>query len=251
MTTPWYKDAVIYEVHVRAFQDSNGDGMGDFNGLTSKLDYLQNLGVTALWLLPFYPSPWKDDGYDIADFMSVHPAYGTLEDFQNFMKEAHQRGMKVITELVVNHTSIAHPWFERARTSRADSPERDFYVWSDNPEKYKGTRIIFTDTETSNWTWDPVAKSYFWHRFFSHQPDLNFDNPNVRKAIFEVLDFWMEMGVDGILMNTAVAGASDPVQMARAMRLAVEAGRLAYLAGRIPKKPYASASSPETGKVGN
>jgi maltose alpha-D-glucosyltransferase / alpha-amylase len=197
----WYKDAIIYEVHVRAFFDSDGDGRGDFQGLTAKLDYLHDLGVTAIWLLPFYPSPWRDDGYDISDYTSVHPAYGTLEDFKAFLDEAHKRGLKVITELVINHTSDQHPWFQRARLSPPGSPERDFYVWSDTDRKYSGTRIIFTDTETSNWTKDPVANAYYWHRFFSHQPDLNFDNPRVQEEVFKALDFWMEMGVDGLRLD--------------------------------------------------
>jgi maltose alpha-D-glucosyltransferase / alpha-amylase len=197
----WYKDAVIYEVHVRAFADSDGDGRGDFQGLTSKLDYLRDLGVTALWLLPFYPSPWRDDGYDISDYTSVHPAYGTLEDFKAFLDEAHRRGLKVITELVINHTSDQHPWFQRARLAPPGSPERDVYVWSDTDKKYAGTRIIFTDTETSNWTRDPVANAYYWHRFFSHQPDLNFDNPRVHEEVLRALDFWMEMGVDGLRLD--------------------------------------------------
>jgi maltose alpha-D-glucosyltransferase/alpha-amylase len=197
----WYKDAILYEVHVRAFADSDGDGMGDFKGLTAKLDYLRDLGVTAIWLLPFYPSPWRDDGYDISDYDDVHPAYGTLDDFRAFLAAAHQRGLKVITELVVNHTSDRHPWFERARRAAAGTPERDFYVWSDNPEKYADARIIFTDTESSNWAWDPVAKAYYWHRFFSHQPDLNFDNPRVHEALLAALDFWMELGVDGLRLD--------------------------------------------------
>jgi maltose alpha-D-glucosyltransferase/alpha-amylase len=197
----WYKDAVLYEVHVRAFADSDGDGMGDFRGLTGKLDYLRDLGVTAIWLLPFYPSPWRDDGYDIADYQSVHPAYGTLEDFQLFLDAAHRRGLKVITELVINHTSDRHPWFERARRAAPGTPERDFYVWSDTTDRYADARIIFTDTETSNWTWDPLAKAYYWHRFFSHQPDLNFDNPLVHEALLAALDFWMEMGVDGLRLD--------------------------------------------------
>jgi len=197
----WYKDAVIYEIHVRAFFDSDGDGRGDFQGLTAKLDYLRDLGVTALWVLPFYPSPWRDDGYDISDYTSVHPAYGTLEDFQLFLDEAHKRGLKVITELVINHTSDQHPWFQRARLAPPGSPERDFYVWSDTDQKYAGTRIIFTDTETSNWTKDPVADAFYWHRFFSHQPDLNFDNPMVQEELFRALDFWMEMGVDGLRLD--------------------------------------------------
>jgi maltose alpha-D-glucosyltransferase/alpha-amylase len=197
----WYKDAIIYEVHVRAFYDSDGDGRGDFQGLTAKLDYLRDLGVTAIWLLPFYPSPWRDDGYDISDYTGVHPAYGTLEDFQTFLDGAHKRGLKVITELVINHTSDQHPWFQRARRSPPGSPERDFYVWSDTDKKYAGTRIIFTDAETSNWTKDPVADAYYWHRFFSHQPDLNFDNPRVQEEVFKALDFWMEMGVDGLRLD--------------------------------------------------
>ncbi|HEY3569345.1 MAG TPA: maltose alpha-D-glucosyltransferase [Thermoanaerobaculia bacterium] len=197
----WYKDAIIYEVHVRAFFDSDGDGRGDFQGLTARLDYLRDLGVTAIWLLPFYPSPWRDDGYDISDYTSVHPAYGSLEDFQLCLDEAHKRGLKVITELVINHTSDQHPWFQRARLAPPGSPERDFYVWSDTDKKYAGTRIIFTDTETSNWTKDPVANAYYWHRFFSHQPDLNFDNPLVQEEVFKALDFWMEMGVDGLRLD--------------------------------------------------
>jgi len=179
----WYKDAVIYQLHVKAFLDSNGDGIGDFQGLTSKLDYIQELGVNAVWLLPFYPSPLKDDGYDVADYRNVHKHYGTREDFRTFVAEAHRRGLKVITELVINHTSDQHPWFQAARRAPKDSRKRNYYVWSDTDQKYKGTRIIFTDTETSNWTWDPVAKQYYWHRFFSHQPDLNFDNPRVVRAV--------------------------------------------------------------------
>jgi maltose alpha-D-glucosyltransferase / alpha-amylase len=197
----WYKSAIIYELHVRAFADSNGDGIGDFPGLTSKLDYLQDLGVTAIWLLPFYPSPLRDDGYDIADYMGVNPAYGTLKDFKRFIHEAHARGLKVITELVVNHTSDEHAWFQRARHAPPGSKERDFYVWSDTPTKYPGVRIIFKDFETSNWSWDPVAKAYYWHRFYSHQPDLNFDNPAVHDALAKVLDHWMEMGVDGLRLD--------------------------------------------------
>jgi maltose alpha-D-glucosyltransferase / alpha-amylase len=197
----WYKDAVIYEVHVRAFLDSNDDGIGDFQGLTSKLDYIQDLGVNVIWLLPFYPSPQKDDGYDIADYHNVHPSYGTRADFRNFVREAHRRGLRVITELVVNHTSEQHPWFQAARAAPAGSPKRDYYVWSDTPDRYKGTRIIFTDTEQSNWTWDPVAKAYFWHRFFSHQPDLNFDNPHVERAIIRTMQFWLDQGVDGLRLD--------------------------------------------------
>ncbi|MCS7050510.1 MAG: maltose alpha-D-glucosyltransferase, partial [Thermomicrobium sp.] len=197
----WYKDAIIYELHVRAFYDSNGDGIGDFPGLTQKLDYLADLGVTAVWLLPFYPSPLRDDGYDIADYTEVHPAYGTLRDVKAFIREAHQRGLRVITELVLNHTSDQHPWFQRARRAAPDSTWRNFYVWSDTPEKYKEARIIFKDFETSNWAWDPVARAYYWHRFYSHQPDLNYENPAVRRAIFRVVDFWMRLGVDGMRLD--------------------------------------------------
>ncbi len=197
----WYKDAVIYEVHVRAFFDSNGDGIGDFRGLTEKLDYLQDLGVTAIWLLPFYPSPLLDDGYDIGDYTAVHSSYGTLRDVRTFIAEAHRRGIRVITELVCNHTSDQHRWFQRARRSRPDSSARNFYVWSNDPEKYRGTRVIFKDFEASNWTWDPVAGAYYWHRFYRHQPDLNFDNPQVRRAILSTMDFWLDMGVDGLRLD--------------------------------------------------
>jgi len=197
----WYKDAIIYEVHVRAFADSDGDGIGDFKGLTSKLDYLHDLGVTAIWLLPFYPSPLKDDGYDIADYTAVHPAYGSLADVRAFIREAHLRGLKVITELVCNHTSDQHPWFQRARRARPGSSYRNFYVWSDDPGKYKDARIIFKDFETSNWTWDPVAGAYYWHRFYAHQPDLNFENPAVHRAIIKVLEFWLDIGVDGMRLD--------------------------------------------------
>ncbi|QDU30124.1 Trehalose synthase/amylase TreS [Anatilimnocola aggregata] len=197
----WFKDAVIYELHVRAFHDSIGDGTGDFRGLTQKLDYLQDLGITAIWLLPFYPSPLRDDGYDIADYTSIHPKYGNMEMFREFLSAAHARGLKVITELVLNHTSDQHPWFQRARRAPAGSPERDFYVWSDSPEKYRDARIIFQDFEVSNWTYDRVAKAYFWHRFYSHQPDLNFDNPAVWEALFPIMDFWLEMGVDGMRLD--------------------------------------------------
>jgi maltose alpha-D-glucosyltransferase / alpha-amylase len=197
----WYKDAIIYEAHVKTFYDSNNDGIGDFQGLRQKLGYLQSLGVTAIWLLPFYPSPLRDDGYDIADYMSVNPDYGTMEDFREFLEEAHGLGLKVITELVVNHTSDQHVWFQRARKAPAGSPERNFYVWNDDPNKYSETRIIFQDFETSNWTWDPVAGQYFWHRFFHHQPDLNFENPAVHKALLDVLDFWLGMGVDGLRLD--------------------------------------------------
>jgi maltose alpha-D-glucosyltransferase/alpha-amylase len=196
----WYKDAVIYELHVRGFYDSDGNGAGEFRGLTLKLDYLADLGINVLWLLPFYPSPLRDDGYDISDYTNIHPAYGTLDDFRMFLEEAHRRGMRVITELVLNHTSDQHPWFQQARSSR-ENPRRDWYVWSDSVERYKEARIIFTDTELSNWAWDPVSKSYYWHRFFSHQPDLNFDNPAVLDAVWEVMKFWFEMGVDGLRLD--------------------------------------------------
>ena len=196
----WYKDAVIYELHVRAFKDSNGDGIGDFQGLLQKLDYLQDLGVTCLWLLPFFPSPLKDDGYDIADFQNVHPIYGTLEDFRAFLDAAHDRDLQVMIELVMNHTSDQHPWFQAARQS-PDSPHRDYYVWSATDRKYEGARIIFTDTERSNWTWDPVAKQYYWHRFFSHQPDLNFDNAIVVEEILKIMRFWLDMGVDALRLD--------------------------------------------------
>jgi maltose alpha-D-glucosyltransferase/alpha-amylase len=197
----WYKDAIIYELHVRSFYDSNADGIGDFTGLIQKLDYLQELGVNTLWLLPFYPSPLKDDGYDISDYYHIHSAYGQMADFKTFLDEAHHHGLRVITELVINHTSDQHPWFQKARRSAPGSPARNFYVWSDSREKYKGVRIIFKDSEYSNWTWDEVAKAYYWHRFYSHQPDLNFDNPAVHKAIFKVLDYWLGMGVDGLRVD--------------------------------------------------
>src|SRR5271155_2764919 len=197
----WYKDAIIYELHVRAFKDSNGDGLGDFPGLIQKMDYLQGLGVTCLWLLPFFPSPLKDDGYDISDYLSVHPMYGTIEDFQAVLAAAHERDLQVMIELVVNHTSDQHPWFQAARQAPPGSPERDFYVWSDTEDKYKDARIIFSDTERSNWTWDPLAKQYFWHRFFSHQPDLNYDNPKVIEEILKVMRFWLDMGVDAMRMD--------------------------------------------------
>ncbi len=197
----WYKDAVIYEVHVRSFYDSNDDGIGDFPGMIEKLDYLRDLGVTALWLLPFYPSPLRDDGYDIADYFDIHPDYGTLADFKRFLREAHQRDLKVITELVINHTSDQHKWFQRSRRAQPGSLWRDFYVWNETAEKYRDARIIFTDFENSNWAWDHVAGAYYWHRFYSHQPDLNYDNPRVRQEIFRVLDFWFQMGVDGMRLD--------------------------------------------------
>jgi maltose alpha-D-glucosyltransferase/alpha-amylase len=192
----WYRDAVFYEVHVKAFFDSSGDGIGDFRGLTEKLDYIQMLGVDCLWILPMYPSPLRDDGYDIADFYAIHPDYGTVGDFKDFLDEAHRRGLRVIADLVMNHTSDQHPWFQEARRSR-ESPFRDYYVWSDDPERYRDARIIFVDTERSNWTWDPGARQHYWHRFFSHQPDLNYDNPRVREAMLDVMTFWLEKGLDG------------------------------------------------------
>jgi maltose alpha-D-glucosyltransferase/alpha-amylase len=197
----WYKDAIIYELHIKAFRDSNKDGMGDFRGLMEKLDYLQELGVTAIWVLPFYPSPLKDDGYDIADYYSINPRYGTLKEFRDFLDEAHKRNLKVITELVINHTSDQHPWFQRARNAPKGSPERDFYVWTDDPQQYKDVRIIFQDFEASNWTWDPIAEQYYWHRFFHHQPDLNFDNPLVQEEIFKIVDYWCAMGVDAFRLD--------------------------------------------------
>jgi maltose alpha-D-glucosyltransferase / alpha-amylase len=196
----WYKDAVIYQLHVRTFSDSDGDGIGDFRGLTTRLDYLQELGINAIWLLPFYPSPLRDDGYDIADYTSVNPSYGTVEDFQAFLTEAHRRHIRVIIEMVMNHTSDQHPWFQEARSSR-ENPKRDWYVWSDTDTRYQGVRIIFVDTEMSNWAWDTISKSYYWHRFFSHQPDLNFDNPAVREAMWDVMRFWLDMGVDGFRLD--------------------------------------------------
>ena len=197
----WYKDAVIYELHVKTFHDSDGDGIGDFRGLINKLGYLQELGITAIWLLPFYPSPLRDDGYDIADYYDVNPNYGTLEDFRAFLNAAHERDLRVITELVINHTSDQNPWFQKSRRALSGSPEHEFYVWSDTPEKYKDARIIFKDFETSNWAWDPVAKAYYWHRFYSHQPDLNFENPAVHEAVEKVCDFWLNLGVDGLRLD--------------------------------------------------
>ena len=197
----WYKDAVIYQVHVRGFFDSNDDGIGDFPGLTQKLDYIKSLNVSCIWLQPFYPSPLRDDGYDIAHYEGVHPSYGTRRDFRQFLDAAHDRGIRVITELVINHTSDQHPWFQAARRARPGSSKRDFYVWNDNDQRYPGVRIIFTDTERSNWTWDPVAGAYYWHRFFHHQPDLNFDNPQVRKAVQKVMRFWLDQGVDGMRLD--------------------------------------------------
>jgi maltose alpha-D-glucosyltransferase/alpha-amylase len=199
--TPWYKEAVIYELHVRSFYDGDGNGSGDFVGLIEKLDYIQGLGVTAIWLLPFCPSPGRDDGYDISDYVGVHSSYGCLDDFRRFLGECKRRDLRVITELVLNHTSDQHPWFQRARRSPAGSSWRDYYVWSDTPERYEGVRIIFNDFEDSNWTWDPIAEAYYWHRFYSHQPDLNFDSADVRATVFDAVDFWLSMGVDGLRLD--------------------------------------------------
>ncbi len=235
----WYKDAIIYELHVKAFADSNGDGIGDFPGLMGKLDYLQGLGITCIWLLPFFPSPQRDDGYDISDYLDVNPAYGTLEDFQLFLAAAHVRGMQVMIELVINHTSDQHPWFQAARHAPPGSPERAMYVWSDTDKLYEGVRIIFTDTEKSNWTWDPVAQQYYWHRFFSHQPDLNFDNPRVMEEVLNAMRFWMDMGVDGLRLDaipylverdgTSCENVPETHDRIRAIRAAIDAeyeGRL-------------------------
>src|ERR1700730_4539206 len=217
----WYKDSIVYELHVKTFHDSDGDGIGDFRGVIKQLDYLQELGTTVIWLLSFYPSPLRHDGYDIADYFDVNPNYGTLEDFRAFLNAAHERGLRVITELVINHTSDQNPWFQKSRKAAAvaglgqsgkagstsgaagvtDPGYKDFYVWSDTPEKYQEARIIFKDFETSNWAWDPVAKAYYWHRFYSHQPDLNFDNPAVHDAVQKVCDFWLAMGVDGLRLD--------------------------------------------------
>jgi maltose alpha-D-glucosyltransferase/alpha-amylase len=196
----WYKEAIIYQVHVRAFFDSNGDGIGDFQGLAQRLDYVQEIGVNAIWLMPFFPSPLRDDGYDISDYKSVHPNYGTLDDFKTFLAGAHDRGIRVIIEMVANHTSDQHPWFVESRASQ-NNPKRDWYVWSDTDTRYRGTRIIFLDTEMSNWAWDPISKSYYWHRFFSHQPDLNYDEPAVRDEMWNVMKFWLELGVDGFRLD--------------------------------------------------
>ncbi len=200
-TDYWYKDGVIYQVHIKAFRDSNADGKGDIAGITEKLDYIKSLGITIIWLLPFYPSPLKDDGYDIADYLNINPDYGTIEDFKKLIKEAHKRGIKIITELVLNHTSDQHNWFQKARKSKPGSPERNFYVWSDTPNKYTEARIIFSDFETSNWAWDNIANAYYWHRFYSHQPDLNFENPEVHKQLLRVVDYWFELGVDGMRLD--------------------------------------------------
>jgi len=193
---PWYKNAVFYELNVRAFYDSNGDGIGDIKGVIQKMDYLEMLGVDCIWLLPIYPSPLKDDGYDIADYYGIHPDYGTLEDFKNLIEEAHSRNIRVVTDLVLNHTSDQHHWFQSARADR-NSPYRNYYVWSDTDQKYSETRIIFLDTEKSNWTWDPIAGQFFWHRFYSSQPDLNYDSPELRAEIFNIMRYWLDLGVDG------------------------------------------------------
>jgi maltose alpha-D-glucosyltransferase/alpha-amylase len=197
----WYKDAIIYQLHVKSFCDSNSDGIGDFRGLLQRLDYIEALGVTCLWLLPFFASPLRDDGYDVADYRQIHPDYGTLEDFQAFLLAAHSRGMRVIVELALNHTSDQHQWFQRARRMPAGSTEQDFYVWSDTDQKYREARIIFLDTEPSNWSWDEEAGGYYWHRFFHHQPDLNYDNPAVLEEMLGVIDFWLSMGVDGLRLD--------------------------------------------------
>ncbi len=197
----WYKDAIIYQLHIKSYRDSNSDGFGDFRGLIEKLDYIHQLGANTIWLLPFYPSPLKDDGYDIASYEEINSTYGTVEDFRAFLDAAHARGIRVVTELVINHTSDQHPWFQRARRAPKGAPERNWYVWSDDPNKFSETRIIFTDTEKSNWSWDPEAQQFYWHRFFSHQPDLNFDNPEVLEAVINVMRFWLRMGVDGLRLD--------------------------------------------------
>jgi maltose alpha-D-glucosyltransferase/alpha-amylase len=197
----WYKDAIIYELHIKAFRDSDADGIGDMNGLMEKLDHLSDLGVTAIWLLPFYPSPLKDDGYDISDYYKINPSFGTIAQFRKLLKEAHKRNLKVITELVINHTSDEHPWFQRARRAPKGSAAREYYVWTDDPSKYKDVRIIFQDFEKSNWTWDEEAKQYYWHRFFHHQPDLNFDNPVIQEEIISIIDYWCKLGVDGFRLD--------------------------------------------------
>ena len=202
MLNDWYKDAIFYEVYVRGFYDSTGDGVGDFRGLTAKLDYLEWLGITCIWLLPFYESPLRDGGYDISDYYAVLPEYGTLDDFKQFLSAAHDKGIRIIADLVINHTSDRHPWFQEARRS-PDSPKRDWYVWNDSDQKYSQARIIFTDTERSNWTWDEQAGAFYWHRFFSHQPDLNYDNPEVRDAMLDVVSFWLQLGIDGFRVDAA------------------------------------------------
>jgi maltose alpha-D-glucosyltransferase/alpha-amylase len=197
----WYKDAIIYQLHIKSYRDSNADGFGDFRGLIEKLEYIHQLGANTIWLLPFYPSPLKDDGYDIGSYEEIHLTYGTIDDFRAFLEASHARGIRVLTELVINHTSDQHPWFQRARRAPKGSPDRNWYVWSDDPNKFAETRIIFTDTEKSNWSWDPEAQQFYWHRFFSHQPDLNFDNPDVLEAVINVMRFWLNMGVDGLRLD--------------------------------------------------
>jgi maltose alpha-D-glucosyltransferase/alpha-amylase len=196
----WYKDAVIYQLHVRTFSDSNNDGIGDFPGLLQKLDYLQDLGVNVIWLMPFFPSPLRDDGYDVSDYRAIHPAYGNLDDFKKFLSAAHERGLRIIVEMVLNHTSDQHPWFQKSRSSQ-DNSKRDWYVWRETDDNFKGARIIFIDTEPSNWAWDPVSKSYYWHRFFSHQPDLNWDNPAVFEEMWDIMKFWLDLGVDAFRLD--------------------------------------------------
>jgi maltose alpha-D-glucosyltransferase / alpha-amylase len=229
----WYKDAVIYELHVRTFQDSNGDGIGDFPGLLSRLDYLQDLGVTCLWLLPFFPSPLRDDGYDIANYTDVNPSYGTIDDFKRFLAAAHQRNMQVLIELVINHTSDQHPWFKAARLASPGSPERNFYVWSQTDQIYKDAPIIFSDTEKSNWTWDDTAQAFYWHRFFHHQPDLNFDNPVVLEEVLKAMRFWLDLGVDAFRLDavpylverdgTACESLPETHHIIRTIRSAIDA----------------------------
>src|SRR5678815_2457875 len=197
----WYKNAVIYQLHVRAFHDADNDGIGDFRGLAQRLDYIQDLGADAIWLLPFCQSPLRDDGYDISDYKAINPAYGTLDEFRDFVEQAHARDIKIITELVVNHSSDQHPWFQRARRAPPGSPERDYYVWSETGDEYEEARIIFLDSEVSNWTWDPLAKAYYWHRFYACQPDLNFDNPLVVREVKDILNFWLDLGVDGFRLD--------------------------------------------------
>lgn len=197
----WYHDAIIYQLHVKSFFDSNNDGIGDFVGVSEKLDYIKELGATAIWIMPFYPSPLRDDGYDISDYRGVNTSYGTMRDFRRLVRDAHARGIRVITELVINHTSDQHPWFQRARSAKRGSAARDFYVWSETDRRYMEARIIFLDTETSNWTWDPEAQAYYWHRFYNHQPDLNFDNPRVVAAVPDIMSYWLDMGVDGLRLD--------------------------------------------------
>ncbi|WP_407716708.1 maltose alpha-D-glucosyltransferase [Mangrovibrevibacter kandeliae] len=231
--TYWYKDAIIYQLHVRSFFDSSCDGIGDFKGLTQKLDHIVDLGVSAVWLLPFFPSPLRDDGYDISDYCGVNPDYGTLDDFRAFVEAAHAKGLRILVELVVNHTSDQHPWFQRARRAPKGSPERDFYVWSDTGHEYEDARIIFLDSETSNWAWDPVARAYYWHRFYSHQPDLNFDNPLVMREVKTILNFWLDLGVDGFRLdavpylvereNTTGENLDETHSVLKAIRAEIEA----------------------------